>query len=461
MSENQGATLNNGENLKRDLGLFAATAIGVSQMIGTGIYMAPQGLAELSNPISAIIACLITGIGTLLIALSFGRLGEKMPVSGSAIAYTRAAFGETPSFMVGWAYWWSNILGVPAIATGTLAYASYFIPQLETSSILLFVCGAAIMWLYTLLNIYGVKGAGLVNLIMTIIKLIPLLLFFIIAILHFDSANISTVSDTAETGAKAIPLAVGYLIWSFMGFEGSSINAGEVKDSSIVKKATILTAVTVIIIYVIFIILASGSMDQRSLAGSTSPVADVIAMSTGSGAAGGIIALGVTISGLACVGAWTISSGRITYSLGKLGLFPAALGRVEETHKVPKTALIVNAVIYTIIMLMSITKGVVELYNYLIIMSSMASMVFYSFGVASEIVLLLKRSENFNVWVFIKNGFFSLVAFIYTIYATYATGAETVMWGFLFILIGMPIFIFIKMNRGEFKKERKDAGLEE
>lgn len=62
------------------------------------------------------------------------------------------------------------------------------------------------MWLYTLLNIYGVKGAGLVNLIMTIIKLIPLLLFFIIAILHFDSANISTVSDTAETGAKAIPL---------------------------------------------------------------------------------------------------------------------------------------------------------------------------------------------------------------------------------------------------------------
>lgn len=461
MSDQKSETLNGGENLKRDLGLFAATAIGVSQMIGTGIYMSPQGLAELSNPVAAIIGCFITGFGTLLIALSFGRLGEKMPVSGSAIAYTRVAFGETPSFMVGWSYWWSNILGVPAIATGTLAYASYFIPALETSSVLLFVCGAVIMWLYTLLNIYGVKGAGLVNLVMTIIKLIPLLLFFIIAIIHFDSSNLSTVSDTAEVGSKGVPLAVGYLIWSFMGFEGSSINAGEVKDSSIVKKATILTASTVILIYIIFIIMASGSMDQKSLAGSTSPVADVIAMSTGSGAAGGIIALGVTLSGLACVGAWTISSGRITYSLGKLGLFPASLGKVEDKHKVPKTALIVNAIVYTIIMLMSVTKGVVELYNYLIIMSSMSSMVFYSFGVASEIALLLKRNEHFNVWVFIKNGFFSLLAMVYTIYAIYATGADTVMWGFLFILIGMPIFIYIKMKRGDFTEERKSAGLDE
>ncbi|MGN0702487.1 MAG: APC family permease [Lentihominibacter sp.] len=459
MNDKQAETLNGGENLKRDLGLFAATAIGVSQMIGTGIYMAPQGLAELSNPTAAIIACLITGIGTLLIALSFGRIGEKLPVSGSAIAYTRAAFGETPSFIVGWSYWWSNILGVPAIATGTLAYASFFIPALASNSILIFICGAIIMWLYTLLNIYGVKGAGMVNLVMTIIKLIPLVVFFIIAAMNFDSTNYGTVSDTAATGGTAVPLAVGYLIWSFMGFEGSSINAGEVKDSKIVKKATILTAATVMVIYIMFIVLASGSMSQSGLAASTSPVADIIAMSTGKGWAGGFIALGVTLSGLACVGAWIISSGRITYSLGKFGLFPSSLGQIEDKHKVPKKALIVNAIVYTIVIGMSCTKGLVGAYNMLIIMSSMASMVFYSFGVASEIALLVKNSESFNVWMFIKNGLFSLVAFAYTVYATYATGAETVMWGFLFILIGMPFFIYIKMKRDRFGAERKGAGL--
>ena len=72
MSNQSVTTIENKEQLKRDLGLFSATAIGVSQMIGTGIYMAPQGLAAMSNPTAALVGCIIVGIGTLLMAMSFG-----------------------------------------------------------------------------------------------------------------------------------------------------------------------------------------------------------------------------------------------------------------------------------------------------------------------------------------------------------------------------------------------------
>jgi Amino acid transporters len=459
MSDKNITTIENKEQLKRDLGLFSATAIGVSQMIGTGIYMAPQGLASMSNPTAALLGCIIVGIGTLLMALSFGRIGEKIPVSGSAIVYTKAAFGDTASFIVGWSYWWSNLLGISAIAIGTLAYGAYFIPGLADNKVMIFVAGSAIIWLYTLINIRGIKGAGKLNLVLTIIKLVPLLVFFIVAAIHFDASNMQTISDPKLKGMGVLPIAIGYLMWSFMGFEGSSINAGEVKDKSIVKKATVLCAVSVIIIYIIFIILATGSMGQADLAKSTSPVAEIITRTTGAGWAGAFIALGVFISGLGCVGAWIISSARITYAVGEQGLFPKSFAKVHAVYKTPVNALIIDAIICTLILAMNFSKSLVNAYNFLILLTTLSSLIFYAFGVASEIMLLKKREKEFNVFNFIKNSFFSLVAFAYAVYAIYGCGADYAMYGLIFIMVGIPFFIYVKYQRGEVTEIREAAGL--
>ena len=461
MSNQSITTIENKEQLKRDLGLFSATAIGVSQMIGTGIYMAPQGLAAMSNPTAALIGCIIVGIGTLLMAMSFGRIGEKLPVSGSAIVYTKAAFGDTAAFIVGWSYWWSNLLGISAITIGTLAYGAYFIPGLAENKIMIFLVGSAIIWLYTLVNIRGIKGAGKLNLVLTIIKLVPLLVFFVIAAIHFDPANMHTVSNPSLKGMGVLPIAIGYLMWSFMGFEGSSINAGEVKDKSIVKKATILCAVSVIIIYIIFIILSTGSMTQGELANSTSPVADIIAKATGAGWAGAFIALGVFISGLGCVGAWIISSARITYAVGEQGVFPKAFAKVHDVYKTPINALLIDAVICTLILTMNFSKSLVNAYNFLILLTTLASLIFYAFGVASEIMLLKKREKKFNAFNFIKNSFLSLVAFGYAVYAIYGCGADYAMYGLIFIMAGIPFFIYVKYQRGEVAAIREAAGLTE
>ena len=460
MSDPKISAVESGGKLKKEMGLFTVTAIGVSQMIGTGIYMAPQGLAECSNPMASLIACIIVGIGTLLIALSFGNIGEKFPVSGSAIVYTNAAFGETPAFMVGWTYWWSNILGIPAIVTGTLAYGSYFIPGLADNNWMIFIFGSAIVWFYTYVNIRGIGGAGKLNLILTVIKLIPLVVFFVIAIMHFDSSNMETVSSAENEGMGLVPMAVGYLVWSFLGFEGTTISAGEVKNSKNVKRATILCAITVMFIYICFIILATGSMNQGDLATSTSPVADIIAMSTGSGWAGAFIAIGVFISGFACAGAWTISSARITYSLGEQGLVPDIVTKTNPKYKTPATALIIDAVVCTAILAMNFSKGLVEAYNFLIVLSSLASLIFYAFGVASEIMLLRRGDDRFSFLYFIKSSFISLVALAYIIYACYSCGADYVMYGFLFILVGMPFYIYVKYKKGDALEIQKKAGID-
>ena len=85
-------------NLKRELGLTAATAIVVGNMMGSGIFTSPQSLAKVANPTTTILAWIITGMGSVLLALSFANLGTKYPATGGPIVYTHKAFGELLSF---------------------------------------------------------------------------------------------------------------------------------------------------------------------------------------------------------------------------------------------------------------------------------------------------------------------------------------------------------------------------
>ena len=92
-------------NLKRELGLASATAIVVGNMMGSGIFTAPQSLAQVSNPLVTILAWIITGIGSVFIALSFANLGTKYPSTGGPIVYVNKAFGEYTAFSIAWTFW--------------------------------------------------------------------------------------------------------------------------------------------------------------------------------------------------------------------------------------------------------------------------------------------------------------------------------------------------------------------
>ena len=435
-------------SLKRDLGLFATTAIIMGQMIGSGIYMTPQGLAELSNPKMAILAMIITGVGTMLLALCFARLGEKMPVSGSAVVYTREAFGNFPAFLVGWSYWCGCWIGNGAIILGGISYASYFFPILSSNALYQFIISVIIIWIYTLINIRGIKEAGSLNLILTIIKLLPLAVFIVIAIPNFDSSNLQTISSNEVSGFSVLPIAIAYSLWSFTGFEGASVNAGEVKDVKVVRQATIIGTGSVIFLYLLLILLSAGNMPQSDLAGSSSPFSDIIYRATGGYWAGGFISLGVCISAFGCIGAWIISSARIAYSMGEQELFPKNFAKVHPKYKTPYFGLLANAVLMTIIMFIGYITNQGGLYNFMVLLAVMSLLIFYAFGAASDIMLAAKKAEPLNPFRFIKNSMLGLLAFAYSVYTIYGSGSDVVMYGFLLILIGMPFYIYVQLKNG-------------
>ncbi|HML35877.1 MAG TPA: amino acid permease [Bacillota bacterium] len=435
--------------LKREIGLWSATAVIVGQMIGTGIYMLPQGFAQLSNPKAAFIGLLITGAGTVLLAISFARLGERNPATGSAVAYTKEAFGDLPAFIVGWSYWCGCWIANGAIIMGGISYAGYFFPALATNTLIQVILSVTVIWVYTVINYFGVKAAGDLNLILTLAKLAPLLIFIIIAAFHVDPQNYSTVSSSEMSGLSTLPVAVAFSLWSFIGFEGASVNAGEVKDAATVKKATLIGTVFVILIYLILIVLAAGNMPQEKLAASASPFSDIIQQATGGYWAGGLISLGVVISALGCIGAWILSGARVAYSLGEQGLFPEKFAQIHPKYRTPNFALLLNGVLMTGVMLLSSFNTSMSIYNFLVLLAVMSFLVFYAFGAASDLMLSVQFGRSINILGFIRKGAVSLIAFYYLVYTIFGSGAEYVMYGFLLILIGFPFFVYVKLKQRE------------
>lgn len=436
--------------LKREIGLIAATAIVVGNMIGSGIFMAPQSLAASSNPKATMVAWGITALGSVLVAISFAKLSEKYPTNGGPVVYTKMAFGDFAGFLVAWSYWMGAWIGNAAIITAFMSYLTYFVPIFGTNRLLAFLMSSAILWIFTWINIKGSKEAGIVGVITTTCKILPLIIFAIIAMMHFNPGNFNTVADPKLQGMGTVPSAVAITLWSFLGLESASVAAGDIKNpEKNVKKATTYGIIFTALIYMLISFFAIGAMDQSGLANSAAPLAEIINGATGAKWGGTLIAAGALISTLGATSGWVLVTGRVALSAGEDNLFPKVFGKINPKTHTPVNALIISAIIANCLLILNAVGSLQSAYNFMILIGTLAYLPSYAFCTIAEIILLKKKSEKFNLGFLIKSSVISLIGFAYSIYAMYGTGAETVMWGFLLMLIGVPLYSFNRMLNGK------------
>ncbi|MFL0247874.1 amino acid permease [Candidatus Clostridium stratigraminis] len=439
--------------LKRELGLATATALVIGNTIGSGILMAPQGLAAASNPTTTIIAWIITAIGSILLALSFAKLGSAMPETGGPIVYIREAFGEFASFLGTWTYWIGIWVGDAAIITAAISYLSCFFPIINANRLLAFLISSAILWIFTFINVRGVKGAGAVSMITTICKILPLIIFAAIAVMHFNSSNFTTASSNNNIGLSTLPAAVGITLWSFLGFESATIPAGEIKNPKRnVKLSTIYGTVITAVIYITISVLAIGAMPQYKLAVSNAPLSEIINTLTSSSWGSTLIALGAVISIIGTISGWILLSGRCAYAAAKDKIFPKIFVKIHPKNKTPYAALIISSIGTNIILITTYVNTLNSAFNFIILLSTLSILPVYTFTAAAEIMLLRKDPTKFNIFTFVKSSIVALLAFAYSIYAIYGTGATNVMYGFILILIGIPFYVYMKLQNNTKEK---------
>lgn len=443
-----GKKMEQNRKLKKELGLVIATALVAGNIMGSGIFMLPATLASKSGPGATILAWIITGLGSIFLALSFARLSKKIPKTGGPYEYSKLAFGDFMGFMNAWLYWNGSWIGNAAVIIAVSSYAGSLVPAIGNSHILSFLFASVILWIFTIINLLGVKVAGRVQTTITIFEIGLFLFFIIAAALHFKAGNLAPAFPSGK-GIETLPVAATATLWAFIGFESSTIAAGEIKNpEKNVARSTIIGISIAVVMYLLINIFAMGAMPQAALAQSSAPIADILAQYFGNGITK-VITVGVIISILGTTVGWLLSTARVAYAAGKDGMFPSFFAKVSPKSGTPYASLILGSALVNILLAMNYQKSMVSAFNFVILLATLSYLPVYAFTAAADMMLLVKREKNFNIFAFVKSAFVPLVGFVYACWTIYGSGAETVMYGFLLMLAGIPFYIYMSLKNKE------------
>ena len=297
--------MNNTQDKK--LGVVALAALVVSAMIGGGIFSLPQNMAQGAAVGAVMLAWIITGIGMYFLANTFRILSDARPDASTGIyAYARLGFGRFAGFQMAWGYWLCNIFGNVGYAVLLMDAFDYFFPGTFTggNNLWSIIGGSCVIWIMNWAVLRGVKQAAFVNIIGTVFKILPILLFILVMLFCFKWHIFSIDMGGNETD-KALQLKpLGSMLsqikstmlvtlWAFIGIEGAVVVSGKAKSQKDVGKATLLGFLICLVIYILLSVLPFGRMDQASLAGLSNPsTAPILASVVGSWG-GWIMNLGV------------------------------------------------------------------------------------------------------------------------------------------------------------------------
>jgi len=428
---------------KGRLGLVACTALVVGNMIGSGVFLLPASLAPYGP--MALAGWIVTAIGAIALAIVFGRLARLVPKTGGPYAYTRAGFGEFAGFLIAWGYWialWAGNAGVAVAFTG---YVGHFVPG-AASGLPGLAVGLTALWALTLVNIRGVGTAGIVQVATTVLKLLPLLALVVAGLAAVDGSRFTPLNPSGLDPVAAIAACSALTLWAFLGLESATVPAGDVANPGrTIPLATVLGTSFAAALYILVTIVAFGTVPPAALGASTAPLALVAEQLLGP-VGGSAIAIGAIVSTFGTLNGFTLLSGQVPFGAARDGTFPAFLGEASPAGT-PVNALIVSSLLSSILIAMNGSRDLVEQFTFIILLATLTSLVPYIFCALVELVLYATDPIRYRPPPRI-GGLVALatIAFLFSIGAIYGAGAEVVFWGFLLLMSGLPVFVWIKRH---------------
>ena len=432
----------------RKLGFWMCVALVVGNMIGTGIFMLPASLAPYG--LNSLWAWLLTVAGALFLAMSLSGLSRAFPKAEGPYAYTRLAFGDLTAFVGAWGYWVCLWVGNAAIATGVTSYLSSLLPWIAE------VPGAAagstifFVWVLTAVNAYDIRAAGKVQIVSTVLKLLPLLAVvgLTAALVFGDSSQLGN-SEFLHTPFRldSVTTAATLTLWAMLGFESASVMSSKVRDPErtiplATMAGTLLTGTIYIVVCMAVMLLIPG----EQLAQSNAPFAEVAGRFWG-GAAAHWMALFVVISGLGCLNGNILLQGELPFQMARKGEFPQVFAK-ESPRQTPAVSLYIGSVLITILVLMNYQKSMVEVFTFMILLATTANLVTYLLCALAVLVLL--RNGKMVTESARRTAGLAVAGALGTTYALWTlvgAGKEAVFWGFVLLGVAVPVFYLMRSRR--------------
>ncbi|AGN77967.1 MULTISPECIES: arginine-ornithine antiporter [Pseudomonas] len=436
------------------LKLGALVALVVGSMIGGGIFSLPQNMAASAGVGAVLIGWGITAVGMLTLAFVFQTLANRKPdLDGGVYAYAKAGFGDYMGFSSAWGYWISAWLGNVGYFVLLFSTLGYFFPIFGEGNTPAAIIGASILlWAVHFLVLRGIKEAAFINLVTTVAKVVPLVLFALICLFAFRldifTADIWAVG-TPELGSvmNQVRNMMLVTVWVFIGIEGASIFSSRAEKRSDVGKATVIGFVTVLLFLVLVNVLSLGIMTQPELAKLQNPsMAAVLEHVVGHWGAV-LISVGLIISLLGALLSWVLLCAEIMFAAAKDHTMPEFLRR-ENANQVPANALwLTNAMVQIFLVITLFSNST---YLSLIYLATSMILVPYLWSAAYAFLLAL-RSETYEQALAErkKDLIIGGIALLYAIWLLYAGGVKYLLLSALLYAPGAILFAKAKREVGQ------------
>ncbi|MFJ4606361.1 arginine-ornithine antiporter [Pseudomonas atacamensis] len=433
------------------LRLGALVALVVGSMIGGGIFSLPQNMAASADVGAVLIGWAITAVGMLTLAFVFQTLANRKPdLDGGVYAYAKAGFGDYMGFSSAWGYWISAWLGNVGYFVLLFSTLGYFFPIFGEGNTPAAVIGASLLlWGVHFLVLRGIKEAAFINLVTTVAKVVPLLLFVLIAVFAFRldifTADIWGVKNP-DLGSvmNQVRNMMLVTVWVFIGIEGASIFSARAEKRSDVGKATVIGFITVLLFLVLVNVLSLGIMTQPELAKLQNPsMAAVLEHVVGHWGAV-LISVGLIISLLGALLSWVLLCAEIMFAAAKDHTMPEFL-RKENANHVPVNALwLTNAMVQIFLI---ITLFSASTYLSLIYLATSMILVPYLWS-AAYALLLAVRGESYEGFAAErrKDLIIGGIALIYAVWLLYAGGVKYLLLSALLYAPGAILFAKAKLE---------------
>ena len=425
------------------IGLITSTSLVVGNMIGAGIFLLPATLAKYGS--ISILGWIFTAAGAMVLAKIFSNMSKIFPgLSGGPYTYPKAGFGDFIGFLVAWGYWISIWVGNAALITAIISALSVFFPELKTNSVLAISIGLGIIWFITWINSRGVSASGKFQVVTTILKLAPLIFVIVLGVFYFDIDNFPLFNITGSSDLVALSGAATLTLYAFLGIESASIPAGSViNPEKTIPRATMLGTIISTLVYILGTVVLFGMLPIDILQNSPAPFADAGRI-IGGEYAGYFVAAGMAVSAIGCLNGWILMSGQLSMATAKDNMFPRIFKK-ENKSGAPYLGLIIGSVLTSLVMLMNYTKGLVDQFSFIANLVVFTALIPYLFVAAAYIIVRIDKKLHFNNAF--KTFILGSLGFAYALWTIYGSGSDTVFYGFILLMSGIPFYVLMNWNK--------------
>lgn len=432
----------------KKLGLFSLIALVAGNMIGSGVFLLPSNLAQLGS--LSLLSWVFTTLGTMFIALVFCHISSKITKTGGPYAYAQEGLGNVIGFQTAYCYWIAIWVGNAAVTLTGVSYLSVFFPILANPVIACFT-SIAFVWLFTLINLRGVESVGGIQIVLTILKLLPILMIIFVGCFYFQPLFLTeavNVTSPQASNFSVITQGATLTLWAFIGVESATVPSESVENPKRnIPLATLLGSGIAAITYILSSTIIMGLIPNKQLQMSVSPFADAAEIILG-GWGKMIVAAGAVISCLGCLNGWILLQGQIPMAAAEDGLFIKRFAQ-KNKHGVPGYGVIVTSILISILLLLTISPNLVDQFKMIILIATLANLIPYLYTPVANIILFITEISKTALII-------SLITIVYAFWTIYGAGEEVLSLGALLLLSSIPLYLLVFRNKNLPQKNRHE-----